>query len=144
MGALGEARWREVVEVCERALIGLSDNLRDEPPAWECIRSVPEMALIHSDALAHVRSLSLEAFRAEVQHAHEWSLARAAKNRIREVVRFIMDPEGDKPETAVPHPSGKPSSIPAPWRFAQPGGDEAPLSEDEGDREPQYGSVVHL
>jgi len=127
--ALGEPRWREVVTVCEHALVALSEDLRHQPPAWACIRSVPEMALIHSDALAHVRLLSLEEFRAEVQHAHEWSLARAAKNRIREVVRFIMDPEGDQQNAPKPHPS----SAPAPWRFTQPGGDAAPLSEDDGD-----------
>jgi hypothetical protein len=124
--ALGEDRWREVVAVCERALVALSDDLCHQPPAWACIRSVPDMAPLHSDALAYSRSLSLEAFRAEVEHAHEWSLARAAKNRIREVVRFIMDPEGER-QAIIAHPS----SIPAPCRFAQPGGDEEPLSEDE-------------
>merc|ERR1712232_1198549 len=98
------------------------------------------MALKHQEAFAHVRQLSLESFRAELQHAHEWSLSRAAKNRIREVVRFIMDPEGDK--QVAPQPLH--SSTPATWRFAQPGGDEAPLSEDEGERPPHVSHVVRV
>jgi len=93
--ALGEARWREVLEVCEQALVALSGDLGREPPAWACIRSVPEMAVVHNDALAYVRLLSLGAFRSELQHAHEWSLARATKNGIRDVVRYILQSEDD-------------------------------------------------
>lgn len=133
--ALGESRWREVVSVCELALVALSGDLRQEPPAWACIRSVPEMAPVANDALTYVRSLSLEAFRAEVSVAHEWSLTRAAKNRLREMVRYLRDPEALSPSAETPqnfqgrplHPGGAAAS----WRFSQPEGDEAPLSEDE-------------
>eukprot|EP00930_Biecheleria_cincta_P043790 TRINITY_DN3005_c0_g3_i1.p1 TRINITY_DN3005_c0_g3~~TRINITY_DN3005_c0_g3_i1.p1 ORF type:complete len:563 (-),score=86.09 TRINITY_DN3005_c0_g3_i1:169-1857(-) len=97
--ALGEARWKEVVVVCERALMALSGDTGREPPAWDCIRSVPEMSLLHDEAFAYARGLSLEAFRAEVQSAKEWSVSRTAKNRIREVVRFLTEDSG-KP--AVP------------------------------------------
>ncbi len=47
-----------------------------------------------------------------MQHAHEWSLARAAKDRIREVVRFIMDPEADKQEPGA-------SNISAPGQYIE-------------------------
>merc|ERR1712039_1019348 len=43
--ALGEGRLREVINVAEMALIALSGDLQREPPAWACIRSIPEMAL---------------------------------------------------------------------------------------------------
>merc|ERR1712194_20591 len=80
----------------------------------------------------------------------------AAKNRIREVVRFIMDPEAGTPVTPSPQPPPSfhvaanpvhPGSFPAPWRFAQPGGDNATpspcLSEDEAET-PLIGNAALL
>ena len=46
------------------------------------------MALLHHVAHGYVRQLSLESFREELRGATEWSLARAAKNRLREAVRY--------------------------------------------------------
>lgn len=107
--ALGEARWEEVLTVCEKALVALSGDLDREPPAWACIRSVPEMAVVHNDALSYVRTLSLDAFRSDLQHAHKWSLARAAKNGIRDVVRYITDPDDN--EHAELRPRGEPEAL---------------------------------
>ncbi|CAJ1374386.1 unnamed protein product [Effrenium voratum] len=94
--ALGEARWREVVVVCERALMAISGNSGSEPPGWACVRQVPDMALLHHEAFAYVKTLSLESFREEVRRATEWSMSRAAKNRLREVVRFWRHEEPEE------------------------------------------------
>lgn len=125
--ALGEARWKEVVVVCERALMALSGDTGREPPAWDCIRSVPEMSLLHDEAFAYARSLSLEAFRADVQSAKEWSVSRTAKNRIREVVRFLTE---DSPKPVVPESVRQLAPIRLPSVPFQPGGDgDSPASE---------------
>ena len=78
--------FKEVVIVCERALMAISAT--SEPPGWSCVRAVPEMALLHHVAYDYVQSLSLQSFREELRWCTEWSLARAAKNRLREAVRY--------------------------------------------------------
>ena len=48
------------------------------------------------EAFAYVKTLSLESFREEVRRATEWSMSRAAKNRLREVVRFWRHEEPEE------------------------------------------------
>lgn len=129
--ALGEARWKEVVVVCERALMALSGDCGREPPAWDCIRGVPEMALLHDQAFTYAQTLSLEAFRNEVQNAKEWSVSRTAKNRIREVVRFFTETE-ESGKPVVPDSVRSLAPIRLPSLPFQPGGDgESPTPEAE-------------
>jgi len=139
--ALGPSRWREVVAVSELALVALSGDLSREPPAWDCVRSVPEMAVVHNSALAHARLLSLDAFREYVQNAQEWSLARAAKNRIREAVRYITDPNSAAVAAAMPFGPPVSGGAGATWKLPWPGGDVAvaPPSDDIDDDDADCG-----
>mmetsp|Transcript_107754 Transcript_107754/g.303598 ORF Transcript_107754/g.303598 Transcript_107754/m.303598 type:complete len:608 (-) Transcript_107754:23-1846(-) len=93
--ALKESRWKSIVRVCGDALAALSDGA-DEPIAWACLKSVPEMLPFHEEAYEHVLSLSFEAFCEDVQRADEWSFMRAAKNRIREAMRFVTQGDWDE------------------------------------------------
>lgn len=108
--ALGRQRWAAVVEACGRALQALSsDGVRtlgfscmatDRPvalqgdgqlPAWDCLRSVPEMGPLLAEARAYSRTLSFEAFGEALRWADQWSLSRTAKNTIREAVRYLSE-----------------------------------------------------
>lgn len=108
--ALGALRWAEVVRVCSDALQVLSgEGVRtlsltgllfapagQQPPAWDLLRAVPELGPLLGQAHRYVQTLSLEAFEREVSRADEWSLARAAKNTVRQAARFIaLTREGD-------------------------------------------------
>eukprot|EP00913_Durusdinium_trenchii_P007208 g6777.t2 len=120
--ALGEARWKEVCIVCERALMALSTP--GEFVGFACVRSVPEMALLHHQAHAYAQGLTLEGFREE-----EWSAARAAKNRLREVVRYVRRTEEEEP-------SPTPRSLAAPARSVRELRELRWLRPAEGDDEP--------
>merc|ERR1712232_1175957 len=101
------------------ALSGNSwENLR-EPPAWNCIRSVAELQPWVVRASAHAKTLSIAGFREDVQHAADWSFMRAAKNRLREVVRRVAEDQdaffyGQNAPAAHFMPSlGRSTSLPA-------------------------------
>lgn len=103
--ALGEQRWAEVIDACGPALEALSgDDIRTlsfgpsriglssvstQPPAWDLLRCVPEMGPLLVVARAHANTLSYEAFERELRQADSWSLARATKNTLREVMRYV-------------------------------------------------------
>ncbi|CAK9076493.1 Phosphatidylinositol 3-kinase, partial [Durusdinium trenchii] len=125
--ALGEARWKEVCIVCERALMALSTP--GEFVGFACVRSVPEMALLHHQAHAYAQGLTLEGFREEVRASTEWSAARAAKNRLREVVRYVRRTEEEEP-------SPTPRSLAAPARSVRELRELRWLRPAEGDDEP--------
>lgn len=108
--ALGRQRWAEVVSVCEHALQVLSsDDVRNlhlwpgiplipgsQPPAWDCLRAVPELGPLLVEARAYTRTLSFEDFGREVRQADQWSFSRAAKNTIREVIRHLTQEKNDE------------------------------------------------
>lgn len=126
--ALGSRRWAAVVDACRRALQALSgDDARTvgflsavaeqrppagpqhegRPPAWDLLRSVPELSPMLAEAHAHAKSLSFEAFERDVQQADQWSLSRAAKNTFREAVRYISRELQAAKCTAVETPGGR-------------------------------------
>ncbi|CAE8617198.1 unnamed protein product, partial [Polarella glacialis] len=82
-----EKRWKEVVGACGLALQALSRS--GQPPAWDCLRSVPQLKPMLAQAHEHVSSLSFESFGSQVRRADEWTFARAAKNTLREAVRYV-------------------------------------------------------
>mmetsp|Transcript_47688 Transcript_47688/g.153448 ORF Transcript_47688/g.153448 Transcript_47688/m.153448 type:complete len:108 (+) Transcript_47688:331-654(+) len=47
------------------------------------------MGPLLGEARRYVQALTLEAFESQVQHADEWSFSCAAKNTIREAVRYL-------------------------------------------------------
>merc|ERR1712194_668508 len=114
--ALGNQRWCEVVNVCADALQALSsEDVRTlnlwpsshaksggQPPVWDLLRSVPELVPDLIEARAYTRSLSFEDFDREVQQADQWSISRAAKNTIREVVRYLtLEDKAEVPPSRV-------------------------------------------
>jgi len=84
--ALGESRWKAVVVACRQAMEALSAV--NEPPAWDCLRRVPQLAPLLDLAFDYSSSLSMEAFFSDVKCADQWSFSRAAKNTLREVMRM--------------------------------------------------------
>mmetsp|Transcript_66254 Transcript_66254/g.182975 ORF Transcript_66254/g.182975 Transcript_66254/m.182975 type:complete len:430 (-) Transcript_66254:68-1357(-) len=88
--ALGEYRWEEVVGTCGLALRALTGEGRG-PPGWELLRSVPELRPVMHQAYIYAKTLSFEDFGRQVRRADEWTLARAAKNTLREAARYVMD-----------------------------------------------------
>lgn len=128
--ALGEARWKEVSIVCERALMAVSGD--GEAPGWACVRAVPEMALLHHEAYQYVQGLSLEDFREEVRNAKDWSMSRFAKNRLREVVRYWRHGE-ERSERSPKSAAGPRSSVRQIQWLQQPGGDGdlSPCNEED-------------
>eukprot|EP00929_Paragymnodinium_shiwhaense_P039960 TRINITY_DN20911_c0_g1_i4.p1 TRINITY_DN20911_c0_g1~~TRINITY_DN20911_c0_g1_i4.p1 ORF type:complete len:277 (-),score=16.94 TRINITY_DN20911_c0_g1_i4:268-1098(-) len=88
--ALGEGRWAEVVSKSLTAFACLKSARSSSPPAWDCISSTPSMRPYLADAFTYMRSLSHEDFENKVRRAHEWSLARATKNTLREAVRYVF------------------------------------------------------
>lgn len=89
--ALKSSRWTSVVRACRYALIALTGEERDDFPAWQCLRNVPELWPYMSLAYLHVSSLSLAGFCEDVERANEWSFRRAAKNRLREALRYVTE-----------------------------------------------------
>ncbi|CAE7259061.1 PIK3CG [Symbiodinium sp. CCMP2592] len=129
--ALG-ARWKEVLVVSESALMAISGGTH-EPPGWSCLRAVPAMAPYHHEAYAYARHLSLEAFRGEVRAADEWSMSRAAKNRLREAVRLMTWSDAE-PSPKQSERRGSEGVSPA--RTLQPAGDRlSPLCRLEEEEE---------
>jgi len=86
--ALGEPRWRQVMCACKEALHALGSR-PGRPPAWDCLAKVPELKAFLHDVHEHTSTLSLQNFEYQVAHATEWTLQRAAKNTLREAVRYI-------------------------------------------------------
>lgn len=109
--ALGEQRWDEVVSLCGRALLALgsADEAQRfrEPPAWDLLKSIPELRPLLPQAHVYVRTLSFEHFGKQVREADEWSLSRATKNTLREAVRYVM---AETDVEAKPAPSSRSGS----------------------------------
>jgi len=103
--ALGPQLWRQVVGLCGHALQALGSAEAAEfrqPPAWDLLKGVPELRPLLPQAELYVRTLSFEDFGKRVRTADQWTLARAAKNTLREAVRFVMaatDPEAQPEKT---------------------------------------------
>mmetsp|Transcript_4229 Transcript_4229/g.11966 ORF Transcript_4229/g.11966 Transcript_4229/m.11966 type:complete len:379 (-) Transcript_4229:4-1140(-) len=101
--ALGEHRWEEVVSKCGLALQALCAGGRPGEasaglggrafPAWDLIRSVPELKPLLPQAYGYVQTLSIEDFGRQVRRADEWTFSRAMKNTLREAVRYVMAEE---------------------------------------------------
>lgn len=124
--ALGERRWKEVVNGCRYALLALTGEVTREPPAWDCLSNVPELASFMNQALAHVQTLDFEDFRRDVECADQWSFSRAAKNALREAVRFWTDAEDDIVPLAAAKPEGSSSSWTSAERWQQPAEKDRP------------------
>eukprot|EP00435_Cladocopium_sp_Y103_P050133 s1324_g15.t1 len=86
--ALGEARWRQVVASCGAALRVLGTD-RDKPPGWECLVKVPELKCLLPEVHDYTKSLSYSSFEDQVERACDWTLQRAAKNTLREALRYV-------------------------------------------------------
>ncbi|CAK9064282.1 CDP-diacylglycerol--glycerol-3-phosphate 3-phosphatidyltransferase (Phosphatidylglycerophosphate synthase) (PGP synthase) [Durusdinium trenchii] len=86
--ALGEGRWRQVVLGCKAALRAVSGSRADKP-AWECLGKVPELKPLLPEVHEYVSSLSLSSFDHQVERAADWTLQRAAKNTLREALRYV-------------------------------------------------------
>lgn len=84
--ALGDARWRLVVAACSEALRALGEG---QPPVWDCLRQVSELKALLPDAHRYTEGLSFQAFHEQVSRAADWSFQRAAKNTLREAVRYV-------------------------------------------------------
>lgn len=86
--ALGEARWRQVVASCKAALHVLGTD-REKPPGWECLVKVPELKCLLPEVHDYTKSLSYSSFEDQVERACDWTLQRAAKNTLREALRYV-------------------------------------------------------
>merc|ERR1712083_1116700 len=89
-----------------QALSGEGSPWNGKPPAWDLLRSVTELRPVLHEAFGHVRTLSFEAFGRQVMRADEWSLARAAKNTLREARKYLFEDyviDGDEED----EPSGQ-------------------------------------
>ncbi|CAL1126571.1 unnamed protein product, partial [Cladocopium goreaui] len=86
--ALGEARWQQVVASCKAALHVLGTD-REKPPGWECLVKVPELKCLLPEVHDYTKSLSYSSFEDQVERACDWTLQRAAKNTLREALRYV-------------------------------------------------------
>jgi len=120
--ALGEARWRQVVASCKAGLRALATT--SKPPGWDCLVQVPELKPLLPEVHDYAKSLSYNSFDDQVEKAADWTLQRAAKNTLREALRYVtaeqevednawlglLDPFGllstSDPVPSTPSPSG--------------------------------------
>eukprot|EP00434_Breviolum_minutum_P000017 symbB.v1.2.000014.t1/scaffold5.1/size591573/14 len=86
--ALGEARWRQVVASCKAGLRALATTT-SKPPGWDCLVQVPELKPLLPEVHDYAKSLSYNSFDDQVEKAADWTLQRAAKNTLREALRYV-------------------------------------------------------
>eukprot|EP00438_Fugacium_kawagutii_P033966 Skav229531 [mRNA] locus=scaffold451:182413:186648:+ [translate_table: standard] len=78
----------EVVNSCKAALHVLGADA-SKPPGWECLVKVPELKPLLPEVHDYTRSLSYRSFEEQVERACDWTLQRAAKNTLREALRYV-------------------------------------------------------